>query len=167
MCLSGNTCPYLFTLFEYDIAETMREVAFNMSVKSKFQVKNIKSASRQSKRARTSSCSCQRQESANDNRSNGCHRRDPAVEGIQDAGKELSKIFKRLEHEEVAERLVRAIRCHDARAVQNIIGCDCRVVHFFCTDRSDCVRICCSFGRDHAVTISFDICIRRENRNRF
>ncbi|WP_338554207.1 hypothetical protein [Paenibacillus sp. KS-LC4] len=138
-----------------------------MSVKSKFQVKNIKSASRKSKRARTSSCSCQRQESANDNRSNGCRRTDPAVEGVQDAGKELSKIFKRLENEEVAEKLVKAIRCHDARAVQNIIGCDCKVVQFFCTQRSDCVRVCCLFGRDNEVTISFDICIKRENIHRY
>lgn len=137
-----------------------------MSAKSKVSIVNVKTVGSAKRSARISNCSCGNNHDHVEHKS--CGRRDPAVEGVQEAGKELSQIFKHLKNEEVAERLVRAIRCHDARAVQRIIGCECRVVHFFCTHRSDCVRICCSFGRDRDVTVSFDICIKRreDHRNR-
>ena len=137
-----------------------------MSAKFKVNVKNVKR--RTKKGARISNCGCAAGDRVggemDSNRDHDCHRssrRDPAVEGVQDAGKELSKVFGKLKNEEVAERLVRAIRRHDARAVQQIVGCDCHVVDFFRTRNADCVRVRCSFGPYRDVVVSFDICVRR------
>ncbi|OBZ11177.1 MULTISPECIES: hypothetical protein [Bacillales] len=136
-----------------------------MSAKLKLKVQSVKSARKSSSRARISSdCKCK-----DDHKSCG-RRQDPAVEAMQEAGKELSDIFRQLKDERTAEMLVRAIRCRDARAIQHLLDCHCRVVHFFCTRDKDCVRICCSFGRNHDVTVTFDICVRRvfdERRRNF
>lgn len=137
-----------------------------MSAKFKVNVKNVKR--RTKKGARISNCGCSAGDRVGGVESGGNHhhcsngnRQDPAVAGVQDAGKELSKVFAKLKSEEVAERLVRAIRRHDARAVQQIVGCDCRVVDFFRTRNADCVRVRCSFGPYKDVVVSFDICVRR------
>ena len=129
-----------------------------MSANLKLKASNVKTARKSNSRARISSnCKCKE-----DHKSCGCGRRvDPAVEAMQDAGKELSDIFKQLKDEQTAAKLVRAIRCRDARAVQSLLDCKCRVVCFFCSRDKDCVRICCSFGRNHDVTVTFDICVRR------
>ncbi|MFF2483159.1 hypothetical protein [Paenibacillus sp. NPDC058071] len=128
-----------------------------MSAKSKLTFANVKTMQRPKKQARISSgCACEKEERKH------CDHKDRAVEAVQDAGKELSELFGQLKCEETAERLVRAIRCRDARTIQKIIGCDCRVVHFFCTHNSDCVKICCFFGRRGEVSVSFDICIKRK-----
>ncbi|MFX3633265.1 MAG: hypothetical protein ACE3L7_15375 [Candidatus Pristimantibacillus sp.] len=135
-----------------------------MSVKPKLSFSNVKTVRKAKQPARiSSSCSCEKDQNKS-NKSCGCGRRkDSAVDAVQDAGKELSQLFGQLKDEDTAEKLVRAIRCRDARTIQRIIGCDCRVVHFFCTSFSDCVKICCVFGKCHDVTISFDICIKRRS----
>ncbi|WP_139990744.1 hypothetical protein [Paenibacillus paridis] len=129
-----------------------------MSAKLKLNIRSVKSARKTASRARISSdCKCK-----DDHKSCGCRRKeDPAVEAMQEAGKELSDIFKQLKDENTAAKLVKAIRCRDARAVQSLLDCNCRVVCFFCTRDKDCVRICCSFGRSNDVTVTFDICVRR------
>ncbi|CAM4095012.1 hypothetical protein L1N85_10505 [Paenibacillus alkaliterrae] len=130
-----------------------------MSSNLKMKVRSVKSKSKTTSRARVSYSSCKYKD---DHKSCGHkHKQDPAVEGVQEAGKELSDIFKQLKNENVAEKLVKAIRCRDARAVQSLLDCDCRVVDFFCTHDKDCVRICCAFGRYKDVTVTFDICIKR------
>jgi hypothetical protein len=126
-----------------------------MSANLKLKVRNVKTSRKTTSRARISNCKC------NDNHKSCGRREDPAVEGVQEAGKELSEIFKQLKDERTAAMLVRAIRCRDARAIQNLLDCNCRVVNFFCTRDKDCVRICCQFGRFNDVTVTFDICIRR------
>ncbi|MGG1633987.1 hypothetical protein [Paenibacillus sp. NRS-1760] len=131
-----------------------------MSAKSILKVSNVKAARKTSKtnsRARISS------ECISPVEHKSCGRReDPAVEAMQEAGAELSDIFKQLKDERTAAKLVRAIRCRDARAVQSLIDCHCRVVNFFSTRDKDCVRIFCAFGRNQDVTVSFDICVKRE-----
>lgn len=126
--------------------------------------KSIRYSVAQKRGARTSwssnnSCGCGRS-------SGGCRSGgdDPAVEGIQDAGKELSCIFNFMQNRAVAEELAKAIRWRESRVVQEILrhcGCDCKVVAFFCTNESDCVRICCEFGKWNEVKVTFDICIKR------
>jgi len=128
-----------------------------MSAKSMLKVSNVKAKRKTNSRARISS-ECLREE---EHKSCG-RREDPAVEAMQEAGKELSDLFKQLKDERTAANLVRAIRCRDARAVQSLLDCHCRVVSFFSTRDKDCVRIFCSFGRNHDVTVTFDICVRRE-----
>lgn len=142
-----------------------------MSAKLKMKVRNVKTTRKSTKRARVSStCTCNDDQQVAGQQVAGqqspgqrsCGRRqDPAVNAMQDAGKELSDIFKQLKDENVAAQFVRAIRCRDARAVQMLLGCDCRVVDFFCTRDQDCVRISCAFGRYNDVTTTFDICVRR------
>ncbi|MBH5318683.1 hypothetical protein I6N90_12830 [Paenibacillus sp. GSMTC-2017] len=88
------------------------------------------------------------------------HRDDFAVEGIQEAGRELSRRFANLRRRCQARRLVEAIRHCDCRVVNELFEFHCRAIHFFKKPGFDCVRICCTFGRDSAV-ISFDICVRR------
>ncbi|WP_028612737.1 hypothetical protein [Paenibacillus harenae] len=124
-----------------------------MSAKLKVKVRSVKTrkSSRRRVRISSSSCGC---------KSEGRRKQDPAVEGVQEAGKELSKIFDQLRNENVAEKLVKAIRCHDARTIQRLLDCDCRVVSFFRMRDKDCVRICCQFGRYNDVTVTFDICVR-------
>ncbi|PWV90652.1 hypothetical protein DFQ01_14035 [Paenibacillus cellulosilyticus] len=107
----------------------------------------------------SNSCGCGRS-------SGGCRSggEDPAVDAIQDAGKEISCIFNLIQHREVAEELAKAIRWRESRVIQEILkhcGCDCKVVGFFCTGESDCVRICCEFGKWNEVKVTFDICIKR------
>lgn len=127
-----------------------------MSAKLNLNVRNVKTTRKSTSRAHVSSnCTCK-----DDHKSCG-RRKDPAVDALQVAGEELSDIFKQLKNEDVAEMLVRAIRCRDARAVQRLLGNDCRVVDFFCTHDKDCVRIFCAFGRFNDVTITFDICVRK------
>lgn len=108
------------------------------------------------------------------NRSCGCGNKsdgwrsggdDPAVESIQDAGKELSCIFNLMQNRWVAEELAKAIHWRESRVVQEILkhcGCDCKVVGFFSTSESDCVRVCCEFGKWNEVNVTFDICIKRK-----
>lgn len=128
-----------------------------MSANLKLKASNMKSAAKTTRRARiSSSCNC------NKDAHKSCGRKeDPAVESMQEAGKELSDIFKQLKDRQTAAKLVRAIRCRDAKAVQSLLGCDCRVINFFCTHDKDCVRICCQFGRYNDVTVTFDICVKR------
>ncbi|WP_168118687.1 hypothetical protein [Paenibacillus sp. HB172176] len=90
------------------------------------------------------------------------HHFDPAVEGIQDAGRDLSKTFAKLEKRCKARRIVHAIRNCDARAVNSVLDHHCRVQCFFKRPGYDCVRICCSFNRG-AATVTFDICVRSLN----
>jgi|GEM_PF-1063450 hypothetical protein len=135
-----------------------------MSAKFKVKVKSVKR--RTKKGARISNCGCATEDRVGGVESGGnrhCHndRQDPAVAGVQDAGKELSKVFGNLKCEENAEKLVRAIRRQDAKAVQHLVGCDCRVVDFFRTRNADCVRVRCAFGPYKDVVVSFDICVRR------
>ncbi|SFE82990.1 hypothetical protein SAMN05216378_4232 [Paenibacillus catalpae] len=137
-----------------------------MSAKFKVKVKSVKR--RAKKGARISNCGCSMGDRVGGVESGGNNHRhcdndhqDPAVEGVQDAGKHLSKVFDNLKNERVAEKLVRAIRDHDAQAVQCLVGCHCRVVDFFRTRNADCVRVRCSFGRYRDVVVSFDICVRR------
>lgn len=129
-----------------------------MSAKLKVKVTSVKSKRKSTSRARIStSCKCK-----DEHKSCGCSRRtEPAVEAMQVAGSELSDLFKQLKDEQTAEKFVKAIRCRDARAIQCLLDCHCRVVCFFCTHEKDCVRICCSFGRNHDVSVSFDICVKR------
>lgn len=129
-----------------------------MSTKFKLKVSNVKTTRKTTSRARiASSCKC------NDGHHKSCGRKeDPSVESVQEAGKQLSDLFGQLEDKRNAAKLVRAIRCRDAKAVQSLLDCcDCRVVNFFCTRDKDCVRICCQFGRFNDVTVTFDICIKR------
>ncbi|MBD2872904.1 hypothetical protein [Paenibacillus arenilitoris] len=117
---------------------------------AKMKIRNVRTASKSTRRAgvSNSSCDCRKKQ-------------DPAVEGVQEAGKELSEIFRQLKNEEVAEKLVRAIRSRDAKTINCLLDCDCRVVNFFSTREFDCVRISCRFGRYNDVVITFDICVRR------
>ncbi|RCW47842.1 hypothetical protein [Paenibacillus prosopidis] len=151
-----------------------------MSAKLKMKIRNVKTTRKSTKRARVSStCTCRDDQQVAGQQVAGqksagqqvagqqvagqrsCGRRqDPAVDAMQEAGKELSDIFRQLRNEDVAERFVRAIRCRDARAVQMLLDCNCRVVDFFSTRDQDCVRICCAFGRYSDVTTTFDICVR-------
>lgn len=136
-----------------------------MSAKLKMKVRNVKTTRKSTRRARVSStCTCNNDQQVAGQQVAGqrnCGRRqDPAVDAMQEAGKELSDIFNQLKNEDVAERFVRAIRCRDARAVEMLLDCNCRVVDFFSTRDQDCVRICCAFGRYNDVTTTFDICVR-------
>lgn len=127
-----------------------------MSANFKMKARNKKFAFKTTNRARVSSdCNCK------ENHKSCGRKEDPAVDAMQDAGKVLSDVFGQLKDKDVAAMLVRAIRCRDARAVQELLNCDCRVVKFFCTQDKDCVRICCAFGRYNDVTVTFDICVRR------
>ncbi|WP_424768688.1 hypothetical protein [Paenibacillus sp. sgz302251] len=157
-----------------------------MSSKLKVEIRNVKSNVKATSRTRISSCNCNDNNKSgsrmnqtsgnrtsgnrtngnrtsgnlNDQKSNGC-KQDRAVAGVQDAGKELSEFFRKLKNEEVAEKLVRAIRNRDAKTINHLLECDCRVVSFFRLQDKDCVRVFCAFGRFNDVTVTFDICIRR------
>jgi hypothetical protein len=116
----------------------------------------------QKRGARTSWSSCGCDRSSGGSRSGG---EDPAVDAIQDAGKELSCIFNFIQNRMVAAELAKAIHWRESRVVQEILkqcGCDCKVVAFFCTGESDCVRVCCEFGKWNEVKVTFDICIKRK-----
>ncbi|MBW7459463.1 hypothetical protein ACFOLF_15275 [Paenibacillus sepulcri] len=115
-----------------------------MSAKMKFA--NIKVAKKTRSRARISSNSC-------------CKKTDSAVEGIQEAGRDLCKLFCQLKDADNAAALVRAIRCKNRKVVDSIIGDNCSVVCFFNQGRSSCVRISCVFGECCDVRITFDICV--------
>ncbi|NIK78138.1 hypothetical protein FHS15_003276 [Paenibacillus castaneae] len=132
-----------------------------MSAKLKMKVRSVRSSGKSSSRASVSSSSC----NCRENHQSSGRRVDPAVEAMQEAGRDISDIFRQFKDERVAEQLVRAIRNRDARAVQALIDFHCRVVNFFCTHDKDCVRIFCSFGRNQDVTVTFDICVRRTNRS--
>ncbi|WP_274648836.1 hypothetical protein [Paenibacillus humicola] len=114
-----------------------------MSAKLKF--KNVKVVRRGKKRVRTSSCCT--------------NRSDNAVEGIQEAGKDLCDLFCSLKNREVAAALVRAIRCRNKKLIEKLIGINCQVVAFFNQGRMSCVRISCVFGECCDVRITFDICV--------
>lgn len=89
------------------------------------------------------------------------HRReDRAVEGIQQAGRELSDTFRRLQRRCKARKLVEAIRRCDAHTVNRLLDRDCRVHCFFRKPGFDCVKICCRFGRGDSAFVTFDICVR-------
>ena len=97
-----------------------------------------------------------------------CNRRDGAVEGIQEAGADLSDLFCQLKNPVVAAKLVRAIRCRNRKVIEELIGANCEVVCFFHQGRFACVRIACVFGNCCDVRISFDICVSQGNcRNQF
>ncbi len=148
-----------------------------MSSKWKVKIRSVRTKAQASGRSRvtTSSCGCKKSHTSSGNKSTGsksagnqssghksCGRStDPAVLAMQEAGGDLSKLFKQLKDEETAEKLVMAIRHRNAKAVQQLIGCHCKVLAFFCSHNKDCVRICCSFGRNHEVVISFDICVKK------
>jgi hypothetical protein len=153
-----------------------------MSTTWKVKIRSVQKTGQASGRARvsSSSCSCKKGHSSGGNTSSGhkssgskstgnkstghksCgHQTDPAVLAMQEAGGDLSKLFKQLKDEAVSEMLVKAIRQRNAKAIQCLLGCHCKVLAFFCCHNKDCVRICCSFGRNHEVTISFDICVKK------
>jgi hypothetical protein len=88
-----------------------------------------------------------------------CKKKDGAVEGIQDAGKDLCHLFCMLKDERVAAALVRAIRCKNKKVIEDLIGPNCHVVCFFQQGRLSCVRISCVFGECCDVRITFDICV--------
>ncbi|MFC4098650.1 hypothetical protein [Paenibacillus xanthanilyticus] len=114
---------------------------------SRLKVKNVNmSMGAKSKRARVSDC-C------------GHGHKDNAVAGIQEAGRELSNFFDKLQMEANAARLVRAIRCRSKRVIEDLLGPDCQVVCFFRQGRYSCVRITCVFGSCCDVRITFDICV--------
>ncbi|MBB3113477.1 hypothetical protein FHS18_005589 [Paenibacillus phyllosphaerae] len=92
-----------------------------------------------------------------------CDRTDNAVAGVQEAGAELSRFFTRLQNEDNAAQLVRAIRCKIKRGVEDLLGPDCEVVRFFSQNRLACVRIRCVFGNCCDVQITFDICVSQGN----
>ncbi|MHA7966595.1 hypothetical protein ACX93W_21010 [Paenibacillus sp. CAU 1782] len=88
------------------------------------------------------------------------HREEFAVEGIQEVSRDLSRTFARLRNRRNARMLVHAIRHCDARTINFLLaGHRSRVVCFFRKPGFDCVKIC-SFGRDGAATVTFDICVR-------
>lgn len=137
-----------------------------MSAKFKVKVRSVKRKAKKGARISNCGCTMDRVGGVESGRNNGRHhcdndREDPAVAGVQDAGKHLSKVFDNLRDEEVAEKLVRAIRNQDAKKVQCLVGCHCRVIDFFRTRNADCVRVRCSFGPYRDVVVSFDICVRR------
>lgn len=112
---------------------------------ARLKVKNVNmSMGARSNRARVSNC---------------CGHRDNAVAGIQEAGRELSNFFDKLQMEANAARLVRAIRCRSKRVIEDLLGPDCQVVCFFRHGRLSCVRITCVFGTCCDVRITFDICV--------
>ncbi|MCA0756424.1 hypothetical protein KP806_15325 [Paenibacillus sp. N4] len=123
----------------------------------------IRSTSRKaSRRVRISCSNCKSNGNIGGDRNRSCGKKqDPAVEGVQEAGKVLGDFFKKLKCEDNAETLVKAIRCRNEKAIECLLGCNCKVVCFFSTRDKDCVRICCSFGRWNDVTVTFDICIRK------
>lgn len=127
---------------------------------AKVQVKNVKAVrTGKSRKARVS------HESLGGARSGGCcnNRRDGAVEGIQEAGADLSDLFGQLKNPMVAAKLVRAIRCRNRKVIEELIGANCNVVCFFHQGRFACVRIACVFGNCCDVRISFDICVSMGN----
>ncbi|QHW31597.1 hypothetical protein GZH47_12595 [Paenibacillus rhizovicinus] len=91
-----------------------------------------------------------------------CNRRDPAVEGIQEAGADLSDLFHQFKNPVVAAKVVRAIRCRNRKLLEELIGANCHVVCFFHQGRFSCVRIECTFGQCCDVRISFDICVSNQ-----
>ncbi|MWC27795.1 hypothetical protein [Paenibacillus sp. MMS18-CY102] len=125
------------------------------------RINRVRVTSAAQRRTRTSSsCGC---EHTSGNRSCG-DKVDPAVDAIQEAGDEISCIFGQLKNRWVANELAMAIRRRDGQQVQRILkrcGCDCKVVAFFCTHDSDCVRVCCQFGKWNEVKVTFDICINK------
>ncbi|WP_219835192.1 hypothetical protein [Paenibacillus sp. R14(2021)] len=126
-----------------------------MSVKMK--VKNVK------KTVRSSNVRVSNQVRSSSSSSSCCHRRDGAVEGIQEAGADLSDLFCQLKNPEAAAKLVRAIRCRNRKVIEDLIGNNCNVVCFFHQGRFACVRIACVFGDCCSVRISFDICVSMGN----
>lgn len=131
-----------------------------MSANKKVKIRsNSRKASR---RVRILCTKCKSNGVVSGERNKSCGKKqDPAVQGVQEAGKELSDFFKKLKCEENAETLVRAIRDRNEKAIQCLLDCNCKVVCFFSTRDQDCVRICCSFGRWNDVTVTFDICIKK------
>lgn len=98
---------------------------------------------------------------------NGCEREDKksreeeVEDPVQEAWKELGRLIHQLERKEIAEALSRAIRSHHFRAVQHIVGQDCKVQLFFFTRECHCARVCCTFGKLRNIRITFDICVKR------
>lgn len=86
-------------------------------------------------------------------------RDDFAVEGIQEAGRDLSRKFAKLRRRCQARRLVAAIRHCDCRTVNELFNWRCRAINFYKRPGFDCVTISCRFGRGSAF-ITFDICVR-------
>jgi hypothetical protein len=82
------------------------------------------------------------------------------VAGVQDAGRQLSRTFRRLRNRRNARRLVEAIRHCNHHEVNRLLSRDCRAVCFFKKPGFDCVKIACGFGRRNSVIVSFDICVR-------
>ncbi|SFI73992.1 hypothetical protein SAMN02799624_01960 [Paenibacillus sp. UNC496MF] len=129
---------------------------------AKFKVKNVKAVRTKSKSARKAKVSNEMVGGVS--MSHGCcNRRDGAVEGIQEAGADLSDLFCQLKNPVVAAKLVRAIRCRNRKIVEELIGANCQVVCFFHQGRFSCVRIACTFGNCCDVRISFDICVSQGN----
>jgi hypothetical protein len=132
-------------------------------VSAKLKVKNVK-AVRTAGKSRTRKARVSNEELLGGQSVGGhcCNRRDGAVEGIQEAGADLSDLFHQLKNPVCAARLVRAIRCRNRRGVEELIGANCNVVCFFHHGRMSCVRIECVFGQCCDVRISFDICVSNQ-----
>ncbi|WP_308637736.1 hypothetical protein [Paenibacillus silvisoli] len=128
---------------------------------------NVKSVQKVQKKNRSSAKVSNDMQMQRGSRSSCCHRRDGAVEGIQEAGQDLSELFCQLRSPETAAKLVRAIRCRNRKVVEDLIGQNCHVVCFFHQGRMACVRIACVFGECCDVRITFDICVSMGNCNNF
>ncbi|REE78795.1 hypothetical protein A8990_12472 [Paenibacillus taihuensis] len=126
---------------------------------AKLKVSNVKAVRTRSRNARVSN------EGMRSGRSQCCNRRDGAVEGIQEAGQDLSNLFCHLRSPENAAKLVRGIRCRNRKLVNSLLGDNCEVVCFFHQGRYACVRIACVFGECCDVRITFDICVSMGNCN--
>ncbi|SFT20136.1 hypothetical protein [Paenibacillus sp. BC26] len=137
-----------------------------MSIKLK--VKSVQKVSAKSKSRKSSSARVSNEQvMGSRSGSHCCNQRDGAVEGIQEAGADLSDLFCQLRSPVVAAKLVRAIRCRNRKVVEELIGSNCNVVCFFHQGRMACVRISCVFGNCCDVRITFDICVSMGNCNNF
>lgn len=153
-----------------------------MSAKFNMKVSNVKTTRKPTSRARVSTtCTCKDDHKSSDHKScdhkscdhkSCCHKSCDCHKSCCHKScchksccckkENLDDIFKQLKDKDVAEKFIRAIRCRDARAVEMLLDCKCRVVCFFCTPCKDCVRICCAFCGCHDVTTTFDICVKKE-----
>ena len=90
------------------------------------------------------------------------NRQESAVAATQRAGRELGSFFRKLTNRRVAREFNRAVRCRDARFIEQLLGRHCRVVRFFCCNGFSCVTIRCVFGRFASNVTTVEICVRNE-----
>ncbi len=97
------------------------------------------------------------------------HRRhrfiEPATVATQRSGRVLGRFFEKLRHRRIAERFNWAVRCHNAREIERLLGRHCRVECFFRCGCKSCVRIRCCFGRWGSNETTITICVEDFRRN--